>query len=229
VKYTHLETNNVKSTHPEQLSEGKGKERSSKLKRSSKLCDNSRCSAVTVQEVQYTGGHTRHGRGVCRKYSGVSKVNPVCGKTRVNCKVMQLWDATFDLGHAHARHEFGACQKWSIFYIRTVFGRVESESCIQQNACRKGIYAIARRENCILYISDGHARDTEMVQRENCICSTRDTKFACVKSGQYSGVSKVNLGCGKVPVNRKLCSRETRKLYQKLVKSGYILQIELYQ
>jgi hypothetical protein len=58
---------------------------------------------------------------------------------------------------AHVRHEIDLI----IFYIRTVLGRVESESCIQQNACRKGIYAIPRRENCILFISDRHARDTE--------------------------------------------------------------------
>jgi hypothetical protein len=43
--------------------------------------------------------------------------------------------------------------------------------------------------------------------------------------GQYSGVSKVNLGCGKVPVNRKLCSQETRKLYLKLAKTGFIFQM----
>jgi hypothetical protein len=30
----------------------------------------------------------------------------------------------------------------------TVFGRVESESSTQQNACRTGIYAVERRENC---------------------------------------------------------------------------------
>jgi hypothetical protein len=62
--------------------------------------------AVALQDVQYTGGHTQHGSGVC---SDVSKVNPVCGKTCVNHKVMQSRDATFDIGHA--QHEFGTCRK----------------------------------------------------------------------------------------------------------------------
>jgi hypothetical protein len=59
----------------------------------------------------------------------------------------------------HTRHEIDL-----IYYIGTVVGRVESESSVQQNAGRKGIYAIARRKNCI--------------------CSTRDTKLACVGLGR---------------------------------------------
>jgi hypothetical protein len=43
--------------------------------------------------------------------------------------------------------------RWSILYIYSniglMFGHFESECSIQQNACRTGIYAIARREKCI--------------------------------------------------------------------------------
>jgi hypothetical protein len=42
--------------------------------------------------------------------SGVSKVNPVCSKTRGNRKVMQSRDATFDLGHARDTIE---CDLWA--------------------------------------------------------------------------------------------------------------------
>jgi hypothetical protein len=80
---------------------------------------------------------------------------------------------------AQARHEIDLI----IFYIRTVFGRVKSESSIHQNACRKGIYAIARRKKCILYISDGHARDTER-QTHWCGSETGDL-------GKKKGCNKV--------------------------------------
>jgi hypothetical protein len=45
----------------------------------------------------------------------------------------------------HTRHEIDL-----IYYIGTVVMRVESGSSVQQNAGRKGMYAIARRENCRL-------------------------------------------------------------------------------
>jgi hypothetical protein len=56
-----------------------------------------------------------------------------------------------------------------IYYIRTGFGRVESESCMRQNACRKWCYAIARRENCICSGAGTQqdTRDTEVVDIYN--------------------------------------------------------------
>jgi hypothetical protein len=74
---------------------------------------------------------------------------PVYSKMPVLKKIMQSRDATFDLGHArNTKKDTELVPVESGRSYLTVFWRVESESGTQQNACRNGIYAIARRENC---------------------------------------------------------------------------------
>jgi hypothetical protein len=82
---------------------------------------------VARDREQYSGVHTRQGIGACRTQTILVKRRAV---------IMVV---------ARGRDNWTRDRKF-ILYIGLMFGHFKSDSSIQQNACRKGTYAIARRD-----------------------------------------------------------------------------------
>jgi hypothetical protein len=83
---------------------------------------------VARDREQYSGVHTQHGIGACRTQAILVKRRAV-----IMVVARGAWIDTHDT--------------ILILYIGLMFGHFESDSGIQQNGCRKEIYAIARRDS----------------------------------------------------------------------------------
>jgi hypothetical protein len=77
----------------------------------------------------------------------VARTRKLTRATRNSCVSKMVDDGLlYSSGAASQKEDLQTCS--AVTVTVTVFGRVESESFIQQNAGKKRIYAIARRENC---------------------------------------------------------------------------------